>query len=261
MSIVGEPHLARGLAPRYGRRKSPGVSPWPTEERAKARCLLIEDEAETANFISVGLRAAGFAPTACATGAAGLRHIADARWDIVILDRMLPGSVDGLSLLVGVRQLGLTTPVLILSALTSPNECARGLRAGGDDYLTKPFSLPELIARLHALMRRSGTPVEEPELRIADLHIDLWARTASRAGVPIPLKPHEFRLLVYLAHHTGKIVTRRMLTQSVWGLRTAARDSVVDAHISRLRHKIDEGFALPLLHTLRGIGYTMSADG
>jgi two-component system, OmpR family, response regulator len=225
------------------------------------RCLLIEDEAETASYISAGLCAAGFSATVCATGAASLRCIADARWDIIILDRMLPGSLDGLSLLTCFRQLGVTIPVLILSALASPNECVRGLRAGGDDYLTKPFVLPELIARLHVLMRRSGAPLDEPEVSIADLHIDLWGRTVSRAGTVIPLKPHEFRLLVYLAQHKGKIVTRRMLARSVWGVQTAARDSVVDAHISRLRQKIDDGFSPPLLHTLRGIGYTMDADG
>jgi two-component system, OmpR family, response regulator len=178
----------------------------------------------------------------------------------VVLDRMLPGGTDGLSLLGNLRGLGNTTPVLILSALASLDERVRGLRGGGDDYLTKPFALPELLARIEALLRRATAQGEARELRVADLKLDLQTRRAERAGQPIALQPREFRLLEYLVRHQGQVVTRTMLLESVWDLYFDPQTNVIDVQISRLRRKIDKDFSPPLLHTLRGVGYMISAN-
>src|SRR5499427_2816820 len=225
------------------------------------RCLLIEDDADTARYIGTGLREVGFLVTQCRDGAAGLHLATSERWDFVILDRMLPGDVEGLSIIEAIRALGKTTPILVLSALASLDERVRGLRAGGDDYLTKPFAFSELLARVQALLRRSGMKEDVSELHIADLKLDLRRRRAERADKPIALQPREFRLLEYLVRHQGQVVTRTMLFEAVWEYHFDPNTNVIDVQISRLRQKIDKDFSPPLLHTLRGVGYMVSVDG
>src|SRR5215471_2680491 len=225
------------------------------------QCLLIEDDVDTARYLSNGLKAAGFAVMWYRNGVDGLDLATTERWDVVILDRMLPGDVDGLSILHTIRRLGKTTPVLILSALASLDERVRGLRGGGDDYLTKPFAFSELLARLEALVRRGAASEDSRELQIADLRLDLRTRRAERAGKPIALQPREFRLLEYFARHQGQVVTRTMLLEAVWDYYFDPQTNVIDVQISRLRRKIDKDFSPQLLHTVRGIGYIMSADG
>lgn len=224
------------------------------------RCLVIEDEADTARYICNGLAEAGYLTALCRDGVNGLDLATNDRWDVVILDRMLPGGIDGLSLLASLRGLGNTTPVLILSALASLDERVRGLRGGGDDYLTKPFAFSELLARMEALLRRTAPREEQRELRIADLKLDLRTRRAERANQPIALQPREFRLLEYLVRHQGQVVTRTMLLEAVWDYYFDPQTNVIDVQISRLRRKIDKDFSPPLLRTLRGIGYMICAD-
>ena len=225
------------------------------------RCLIIEDEAETARFICNGLRQAGYSVTVCSESADGLFFSCEEQWDIIILDRMLAGGMDGLSTLRTLRDKGKTTPVLILSAMATLDERVRGLRGGADDYLTKPFSFSELHARIEALLRRSGVREGVRELRIADLKLDLRTRKVERASKSIPLQPREFRLLEYLVRHQGQIITRTMLLEAVWDYHFDPQTNVIDVQISRLRSKIDKGFSQPLLHTVRGAGYMVSADG
>jgi two-component system OmpR family response regulator len=174
---------------------------------------------------------------------------------------MLPGNIDGISIVKTLRNLGKTTPVLILSALASLDERVRGLRGGGDDYLTKPFAFSELLARVEALVRRSKPSEDVRELWVADLKLDLRTREAERGGKPISLQPREFRLLEYLVRHQDQIVTRTMLLESVWDYHFDPQTNVIDVQICRLRSKIDKGFSPPLLHTIRGAGYMVSAHG
>ncbi len=225
------------------------------------RCLLIEDDADTGRYIRKGLEEAGFTVVWARNGMDGLHHGTNERWDVVILDRMLPGDVEGLSIIQGMRSLGKTTPVMVLSALSSLDERVRGLRGGGDDYLTKPFAFSELLARVHALLRRSGMKEEVSELQIADLKLDLRRRRAERANRPIALQPREFRLLEYLVRHQGQVVTRTMLLEAVWDYHFDPQTNAIDVQISRLRQKIDRDFSPPLLHTVRGVGYMVSVDG
>jgi two-component system, OmpR family, response regulator len=225
------------------------------------QCLVIEDDADTARFITKGLKEAGFAVVWCGNGVDGLHLATSQRWDVVIVDRMLPGNVDGLSIVEALRTLGKTTPVLILSALASLDERVRGLGGGNDDYLTKPFAFSELLARVHALLRRSGMKQDASELQIADLKLDLRRRRAERANKPIALQPREFRLLEYLVRHQGQVVTRTMLLEAVWDYHFDPQTNAVDVQISRLRQKIDKDFSPPLLHTVRGVGYMVSVDG
>ena len=180
------------------------------------RCLLVEDDADAARYISKGLKETGAEVMWCRTGADGLHLATSERWDVVILDRMLPGDVDGLSIVQALRALGKTTPVLILSALAGVDERVRGLRSGGDDYVTKPFAFSELLARVQALVRRAGMQEEVSELRIGNLTLDLKRRKVQRANTPIALQPREFRLLEYLVRHQGQVVTRTMLLEGVW---------------------------------------------
>ena len=225
------------------------------------RCLVIEDEAETARYISNGLKEAGFTVVWCGNGADGLHLATGEHWDVIILDRMLPGGVEGLSIVQALRERRKSTPVLILSALASLDERVRGLQGGGDDYLTKPFAFSELLARVQALLRRPGMPQDEvSELSIADLKLDLRRRRVERAAKPIALQPREFRLLEYLVRHQGQAVTRTMLLELVWDYHFDPQTNVVDVQISRLRQKIDKDFSPPLLHTLRGVGYMMCVD-
>lgn len=224
------------------------------------RCLVIEDEAKTADYIRKGLEEEGHGVVLCMDGREGLRLGVGGQWDVVILDRMLPGGVDGLSILKSVRDAGKATPVLILSALASLDERVRGLRDGGDDYLTKPFAFSELLARIEALTRRNQQRDGARELKIADLRMDLVKRKVERAGKPITLRPREFRLLEFMVRHQGQVITRTMLLESVWDCHFDPGTNIIDVQISRLRNKIDKGFSQTLLHTLRGSGYTIKAD-
>ena len=224
------------------------------------RCLVVEDEEDTARYIRNGLKEAGHIATVVRDGATGLDLATNEQWDVIILDRMLPGDIDGLSILATIRDLGKTTPVLILSALGSLDERVRGLRSGGDDYLTKPFGFSELLARVEGLARRGESTADRRELRIADLRLDLRTRRAERAGKPIALQPREFRLLEYLVRHQGQVVTRTMLLEAVWDYYFDPQTNVIDVQISRLRSKIDKGFSTQLLRTVRGLGYMISSD-
>lgn len=222
------------------------------------RCLVIEDDPTTAGYICSGLREAGYDSAHAGQGGDGLEMACSEAWDLIILDRMLPGGIDGLAILKELRQLGKTTPVLVLSALATPDERVRGLRGGGDDYLTKPFAFAELLARIEALLRRASIQEEVSELRVADLRLDLVGRKAERGGRSIALQPREFRLLEYLVRRRGQVVTRTMLLEGVWDYHFDPQTGVVDVQISRLRQKIDKGFPVSLIHTIRGVGYRLS---
>ncbi|MBX6319552.1 response regulator transcription factor [Pigmentiphaga sp.] len=224
------------------------------------RCLVIEDEIDTSRYICNGLREAGHEVVACRDSAEGLNLAMRESWDVIVLDRMLPNDVDGLSILGTLRGVGKSTPVLILSALAGLDERVRGLRGGCDDYLTKPFAFSELAARLEALYRRSKARDDVRELRIANLKADLTKRTVERDGKVITLQPREFRLLVYLLLNQEQVVTRTMLLEAVWDYRFDPQTNVIDVQISRLRNKIDNGFSPQLIHTVRGVGYMISAS-
>lgn len=218
--------------------------------------LLIEDDAETANFISQSLSEDGHRVVIAADGNAGLNLALTAPWDLLIVDRMLP-RLDGLSLVRELRSRSLITPVLFLTTLGGVDDRVAGLNAGADDYLVKPFAFAELLARVSALGRRSPRLAAETTMSIADLEIDLLTRTAKRGGVEIELLPREFRLLEYLMKHREQTVTRTMLLENVWDVHFEPNTTVVETHISRLRSKIDRGQAVPLIHTLRGAGYSL----
>jgi two-component system OmpR family response regulator len=193
-------------------------------------------------------------------GRDGIFLAASDRYDVVIMDRMLPGQVDGLTIIGALRKSGNRTPILILSALSDVDERIRGLRSGGDDYLTKPFAFGELLARLDALSRRTQGTATETRLEVADLHIDLLSRRAVRGDRAIALQPREFKLLEYLMRHAGQVVTRTMLLENVWDYHFDPQTNAVDAHMSKLGQKIDAGFERPLLRTVRNAGYMVSAD-
>jgi two-component system OmpR family response regulator len=222
-------------------------------------CLVIEDDTETRDYLCSGLRAAGYAVQAEANGEAGNRRLQETRWDVVVLDRMLPGQVDGLGILEQMRARGDGTPVLILSALNSVDERVRGLRAGSDDYLTKPFVMSELLARVENLSRRNTWSRDATALQVADLQLDVRTMRVTRQGTTITLQPREFRLLEYLMRHEGQIVTRTMLLEGVWEYHFDPQTNVIDVQISRLRSKIDKDFSPALIHTVRGAGYVLSA--
>jgi two-component system, OmpR family, response regulator len=225
------------------------------------RCLVIEDDADTSRYICNGLTEVGYNVRVCDNGLDGLHHATNESWDIVILDRLLPGQIDGLSILAKLRDLGKRTPVLIVSALTSIDERVRGLRNGGDDYVSKPFAFSELLARVEALLRRAQPVHTATQLRVADLALDLRAFRAVRGTTPITLQPREFRLLEYLMRNEGQVVTRTMLLEAVWDCRFDPQTNVIDVQISRLRNKIDRDFSPALIHTVRGMGYRLSACG
>jgi two-component system OmpR family response regulator len=221
------------------------------------RVLIIEDDTQLAAYLSKAFGEIGAVVDHAADGRSGLLQAAANNYDVLIVDRMLP-SVDGLGIVRTLRASGDTTPVLILSALGEVDDRVEGLRAGGDDYLVKPFAFSELHARVEALLRRA-TPGDQPEtqLKVADLDMDLLTRQVSRAGRPIALQPREFRLLEYLMRHAGQVVTRTMLLEHVWDYNFDPQTNVIDVHISRLRSKIDKDFDQPLLHTVRGAGYVL----
>ena len=225
------------------------------------RCLVIEDDADTCRYICNGLAEAGYNVLACDNGLDGLHQAINESWDIVILDRLLPGHVDGLSIVGKLRDLGKATPVLIVSALTSIDERVRGLRNGGDDYISKPFAFSELLARVEALLRRARPAQRATQLAVADLVLDLRTLRVVRATTPIALQPREFRLLEYLMRNEGQVVTRTMLLEAVWDCHFDPQTNVIDVQISRLRNKIDKDFSPPLIHTVRGVGYRFSASG
>jgi len=224
------------------------------------RCLIVEDDARNARYIADGLRELGYVVSVAGDGIEGLSRAMAEHWDVVVLDRMLPDDVDGLSIVSTLRGLGKQTPIVVLSALSAIDERVRGLQAGCDDYLTKPFGFSELAARIAALVRRAQPGEVTPELALADLRLNLLSRSAERAGVPLQLQPREFRLLAYLMAHAGQVVTRTMLLEAVWDLRFDPQTNVIDVHISRLRNKVDRGHAAPLIHTVRGAGYALAAE-
>lgn len=223
------------------------------------RILLIEDDAEAAAYIAKGLRETGHVVDHSADGKDGLFLAAGERYDVMVIDRMLPG-LDGLSIIQTIRAAGNTTPVLVLSALGKVDDRVKGLRAGGDDYLVKPFAFAELLARIDALARRGGTAPAETRLRAEDLEMDLLARRVTRGSQEIDLQPREFQLLEYLLRHAGQVVTRTMLLENVWDYHFDPQTNLIDVHISRLRQKVDKGHAVPLIHTVRGAGYRLGGS-
>jgi two-component system OmpR family response regulator len=225
------------------------------------RILVIEDDANVAGFVAKGLREAGHVVDVADNGKDGLFLATTEAYDALVLDRMLP-QVDGLTVLRTLRASGSAVPVLLLSALGEVDDRVQGLRAGGDDYLTKPFAFVELLARIEVLARRPRAgAAAETVLRVADLELDLLARSVRRAGHAIELQPREFRLLEYLMRHAGQVVTRTMLLEAVWDYHFDPQTNVIDVHVSRLRGKLDKSHPRPLIHTVRGAGYRLADDG
>lgn len=224
------------------------------------RILVIEDDREAAAYLIKALDEVGHTAEHAADGEAGAFMAGEGGYDILIVDRMLPKR-DGLSIIEEMRRRGDQTPVLILSALGQVDDRVRGLRAGGDDYLTKPYAFTELLARVEALARRNRPADVETSYRVADLVLDRLSHSVTRADVEIPLQPREFRLLEYLMRNAGQVVTRTMLLENVWDYHFDPQTNVIDVHVSRLRGKIDKGFDKPLLHTVRGAGYMIREAG
>lgn len=225
-------------------------------QSAAERILVIEDDAQTADFLMTGLGDAGFAVDWEQDGAQGLARTLHGNYAMVILDRMLPGK-DGLAVVQEMRERQLRTPVIVLSAIGSTNERVKGLRAGSDDYLVKPFDLSELIARIEALARRSAGESQNTALAHADLTLDTETSRVARAGKPISLHPREFQLLRYLLRNHGHVVTRSMIIEELWGYNFDPGTNIVEVHVSNLRKKIDVKGADPLIHTVRGAGYML----
>lgn len=223
------------------------------------RVLVAEDDPVIADFVAQGLREAGYAVDVASTGTDALRLTSGGGYDAAVIDVMLPG-LDGLSLIEQLRAKKIQTPVLILSARHSVDDRVKGLQAGGDDYLTKPFAFAELLARLQALLRRAGATTEPTRLVVGDLSLDLLSRKVERAGRPIDLRPREFALLEYLMRHPGRVLSKTMILSHVWGYSFDPGTNVVDVLVSRLRDKIDEGFDKKLIHTVRGAGYVLKVD-
>jgi two-component system OmpR family response regulator len=224
--------------------------------------LIIEDDRDAAGYMAKGLKESGHNVDITYTGKEGLLLAAGGDYDVLVIDRMLP-ELDGLNLVKTLRATGNQTPVLFVSALGDVDERVKGLRSGGDDYLAKPYAFSELLARLESLgrRRRGAAAASGPEtvLRYDDLMLDLLARRVERGGRPIDLQPREFKLLEVLMRHAGQVMTRTMLLEKVWDYRFDPQTNVIDVHISRLRQKIDRGFAHPLIHTIRGAGYSLRA--
>jgi two-component system OmpR family response regulator len=223
------------------------------------RLLIIEDDRDAADYLVKALREVGHVAEHAADGEDGLARSLEGRYDALIVDRMLP-KLDGLALIGALRAAKIDTPALILSALGQVDDRVKGLRAGGDDYLPKPYAFSELLARVEVLARRHGGRGEETVYKVGDLELDRLSHSVSRGKDEIVLQPREFRLLEYLMKHAGQVVTRTMLLENVWDYHFDPQTNVIDVHISRLRSKIDKGFAQPLLHTVRGAGY-MIRDG
>jgi len=220
------------------------------------KVLVIEDDQDTAEYVAKGLRHEGHAVDLVHNGRDGLLLATSGAYDVTIVDRMLPG-IDGLAVVKSVRDAGVKTPILILTTLGGIDDRVEGLEAGSDDYLVKPFALAELVARVNALARRSQFSEPSPMLSVADLAVDRLKRQVTRGGVRIDLTPLEFKLLEHLMLNQGRVVTRTMLLERVWGFHFDPKTNVVETHVSRLRSKIDKGFAAELIHTARGSGYIL----
>jgi len=224
------------------------------------RILVVEDDKDVAGFVVRGLKEAGFVVDHADNGRDGLFLAASETYDAIILDRMLPGGIDGLRVLETVRGQKNSVPVLILSALGEVDDRVKGLKAGGDDYLTKPFAFAELLARVEALARRGKGESPVTKLVVDDLELDLLSRQVKRAGQKIDLQPREFRLLEFLMRHDGQVVTRTMLLEGVWDYHFDPQTNVIDVHVSRLRQKVDKPFPTQLIHTVRNAGYMLRAE-
>ena len=220
------------------------------------RILVVEDDTDVSRYIKRGLTEAGHVVDVAESGTDGLAMGREERFDVLIVDRMLPG-MDGITLIETLRRDNHKVPVLILSALGELGDRVVGLRAGGDDYLPKPFAFEELLARIEALARRNYQGVVETQIKVADLEMDVLSRKVRRQGQTINLQPREFRLLEYLMRHSGQVVTRTMLLENVWDYHFDPQTNVIDVHVSRLRSKIDRDFDIPLLQTVRGAGYML----
>jgi two-component system, OmpR family, response regulator len=236
-------------APRNFERSAPAM-----------KVLLVEDNERVAGFVRKGLAEEGHTIDHADNGRDGLFLAATGQYDVMIIDRMLPGAIDGLGIVEALRRTDNKTPILILSALAEVDDRIRGLRTGGDDYLTKPFALGELSARIEALVRRSQGVGIRTVLAVADLRMNLLSHKVTRGEKPIQLQPREFKLLEFLMRHADQVVTRTMLLENVWEHHFDPQTNVIDVHVSRLRQKIDEGFDRPLVHTVRGVGYRLAAD-
>ncbi|MCJ2083441.1 response regulator transcription factor [Methylobacterium sp. J-090] len=226
------------------------------------RLLIIEDDREAASYLAKAFREAGHVPDLAHDGLDGYALAREGDYDMLIVDRMLP-KLDGLSLIRALREQAVTTPVLILSALGQVDDRVKGLRAGSDDYLPKPYAFSELLARAEILARRRVAPAgiaETTAYRVGDLELDRLSRRVTRAGHEIVLQPREFRLLEYLMRHAGQVVTRTMLLEHVWDYHFDPQTNVIDVHVSRLRAKVDKDFERPIIHTVRGAGYVVRAD-
>jgi two-component system, OmpR family, response regulator len=223
------------------------------------RLLIVEDDRDAAEYLIKAFREVGHVADHASEGEEGLALALEGQYEVLVVDRMLP-KLDGLSLIAALRSKAIETPVLILSALGQVDDRIKGLRAGGDDYLPKPYSFAELLARVEVLSRRRGGRGQETVYRVGDLELDRLSHRVTRGDEEITLQPREFRLLEYLMKHAGQVVTRTMLLENVWDYHFDPQTNVIDVHISRLRSKIDKGFAQPLLHTVRGAGY-MIRDG
>ena len=222
------------------------------------KILIIEDDREAADYLRKALAEAGHNAHVAGDGDTGFNMADGGDYDVLVVDRMLPKR-NGLAVIADLRAKGNTTPVLILSALGEVDDRVTGLRAGGDDYLTKPYAFTELLARIEVLSRRSAAKEVETVYKVGDLELDRLSHSARRAGREIVLQPREFRLLEYLMRHAGQVVTRTMLLENVWDYHFDPQTNVIDVHVSRLRGKIEKGFDKPLLHTVRGSGYMLKA--
>jgi two-component system OmpR family response regulator len=221
------------------------------------KILIVEDNERVARFVTRGLREAGHTVEHADNGRDGMFSAASEPYDVIVMDRMLPGNIDGLGIIAALRKSGNRTPILILSALKDVDERIRGLRSGGDDYLTKPFAFGELLARVDALGRRSVEGGAERVLQVGDLHMDLLSRRVTRGSRTVTLQPREFKLLEYLMRHANQVVTRTMLLEAVWDYNFDPQTNVVDVHISKLRQKLELDAERPLLRTVRNAGYMM----
>lgn len=222
------------------------------------KILIIEDDREAADYLEKAFTEAGHTAHVAGDGETGFALADSGEYDVMVVDRLLPRR-DGLSVIAGLRSRGNATPVLILSALGEVDDRVTGLRAGGDDYLTKPYAFSELLARVEVLNRRAGAKETETVYRTGDLELDRLSHSVKRAGKEIVLQPREFRLLEYLMRHAGQVVMRTMLLENVWDYHFDPQTNVIDVHVSRLRGKIEKGFEKPILHTIRGAGYMLKS--
>lgn len=228
--------------------------------RSEPLVLVVEDDSETRDEITLALIENGYAVHTADTGDKALAQTMAHTYDALVLDRMLPGTLEGLDVVMALRRAGNTTPVMILSALSAVDERVKGLRAGGDDYLVKPFESVELTARLDALRRRGKPSLEMHGYSIGPLKLDLVSRAVTYSDREIELLPREYRILEYLMRHAGQVITRTMLFEAVWQYSTEDRTNVIDVHISRLRRKLDPTGSAPMIHTVRGTGYVIHAS-